>query len=123
MNSLGDKLAHRAGLIGVEVGDARDAVGERHPAEVAQVVEARGNVMGRRRGVPGGQHRVPTSPPSSVSVGAKADEMETLITSPAPSRTAGAGRKATAVPRLAAASPAAVGPVPVRCGGDYTKSN
>lgn len=57
MNSLGDQLAHGAGLIGVEVGDARDAVGERHPAEVAQVVEARGNVMGRRRGVPGGQHR------------------------------------------------------------------
>jgi len=122
MNSLGDKLAHGAGLIGVEVSDARDAVGERHPAEVAQVVEARSNVMGRRSGVPGGQHRVPTSPPSSVSVGDKADEMETLITSPEPSRTAGAGRKATAAPRLAAASPAAVGPVPVRC-GDYTKSN
>jgi hypothetical protein len=65
------------------------------------VVEARGNVMGRRRVVPGGQHRVPTSPPSSVSVGAKADEMETLITSPAPSRAA--GRKAIELKLRAAA--------------------
>ena len=58
----------------------------------------------------GGSGRPASSPASSagwyhsfVYVGAKVDEMETLITSPAPSRTAGAGRRQPrAPPRLAA---------------------
>jgi hypothetical protein len=63
-NSLGDKFADWAGLIGVELGDASDEPRGRHPSELTQLQEAWREVMVRRRRVEArrsGQHRNPNS--------------------------------------------------------------
>lgn len=106
-SSLGHMLADGAGLVGVEVGDAGEAAGERRPAEVAQAAEALRGVMRRRRkavarvearrGAPGGQHR-------RLLLRPKGTVMETL---PLPAATSSSSREPAAEPS-AARCPAAL---------------